>query len=122
MKILKINSCTDCKHIMYFDYDYGCGAQNNRKVKMDGGIPDWCDLEDAEIGQHHDKWEKVVGMKPCPFCGCTEVETFPATDERSAMVCCVNCPCGFEIDGYDIEALLEVWNVRNFPPWDGRPG
>ena len=68
------------------------------------------------------KWEKIVDMVPCPFCGCTEVETFPAKDERSAMVCCVNCPCGFEIDGYDIEALLEVWNVRDFPPWDGRTG
>ena len=53
-------------------------------------------------------------LKPCPFCGSTDVKLFPATEDTDAIVQCRNGNC--RITPYADESLDEqaiaAWNTR----------
>ena len=45
MKILKIDSCSDCKHYSYHEYEDSHCMESNRGIDSIG-IPGWCPLDD----------------------------------------------------------------------------
>jgi hypothetical protein len=55
---------------------------------------------------------KLDGLKPCPFCGCTEIEYYEAQDYSCPMICCSQCPAGVESCNHTLEQLKEAWNKR----------
>lgn len=53
-----------------------------------------------------------VKLKPCPFCGCTEV-TFVTEDELCLnSIQCKNCPCSLSSSRRTLADLIQFWNRR----------
>lgn len=48
----------------------------------------------------------MVNIKPCPFCGATEISLQGTTDDM--WVWCTNESCAI----YDVEIDYEKWNTR----------
>jgi len=59
-------------------------------------------------------------IKPCPFCGGTDAQTFDMDDGDYTAVACPNCwawgPCVYVGEMEDLEAeAIKRWNER--PSW-----
>ena len=58
-------------------------------------------------------------LKPCPFCGNSDVYTLPVCDSDNRQtdqfrVICEECNISFECgDGIGEKAVVEAWNKRN---------
>ena len=57
-------------------------------------------------------------LKPCPFCGCTELNGPHETDIGDCKpkvyiwIECTECPCGMEYFNVTLEEALKHWNTR----------
>jgi Lar family restriction alleviation protein len=52
---------------------------------------------------------KMSNLKPCPFCGSTDIDSEPNTDTYGS-VCCNKC--GFGSPYGEISIMIEHWNSR----------
>ena len=57
----------------------------------------------------------MIELKPCPFCGCHELDVYEESDLQPTAIYCQECPAGVEHTGIDIEILADSWNKR-VPP------
>ena len=129
MKLLKIDSCSDCKHYSYHDYGDSHCMESNREIDSIG-IPDWCTLEDEDqylkrltIGDfldmnmrqnrkpQGDKKMKKTGVK-CPICG-TEARIYFNVNVHPNDMYEIDCCRHINLRGFlnEEDVLEELDNV-----------
>lgn len=55
-------------------------------------------------------------LKPCPFCGSTEIKSKSTGGTKEWATWCSKCGAGFNIVCYDQEFSERAWNKRTPPP------
>jgi hypothetical protein len=65
--------------------------------------------------------EIIATLKPCPFCGCSEIQWVTHYFNKCCadpnvptveIISCTNPACGAQIRRIEIEQAVKVWNYR----------
>lgn len=54
-------------------------------------------------------------LKPCPFCGSKDIESYqltPGWTDPYWRIGCPNCGCWFEVANWTEQDAIEAWNTR----------
>jgi Lar family restriction alleviation protein len=56
-------------------------------------------------------------IKPCPFCGCTDIDYFEtdygqADDPYFYVISCTDCNANVFADGGELDDAIKLWNRR----------
>lgn len=51
-------------------------------------------------------------LRPCAFCGSTNMTIIPESDSQCQAIYCDDCPGGVEDNNLPMDILMNVWNSR----------